>query len=95
MSDLGAVVILGRTLQSGSGPVITPDRRGEHRRRDREPAGRGGTRPPTLIGFHCLVCGYLRPAETSRPVPAPACAGSTTRTGKQHQPIPMQVLFLR
>ena len=49
---------------------------------------------PQLIGFHCPVCGYLRPAETSRPVPAPLCAGSKARTGKQHEPTPMQALFL-
>ena len=82
-----------RTLQSGFGRVITPDRRREHRWRDREPTGRGGIRAPTLIGFHCLVCGYLRPAETSRP-PAPVCAGSKARTGKQHEPTPMQGLVL-
>jgi hypothetical protein len=52
--------------------------------------------PPTLIiGFHCLVCGYLRPAEASRPVAAPLCAGSKARTGKPHAPTPMQALLLR
>jgi hypothetical protein len=50
--------------------------------------------PPTLIiGFHCLVCGYLRPAEASRPVAAPLCAGSKARPGKQHAPTPMQALL--
>ena len=72
-----------------------PDRRGDPRRRDRDPAGRGWTRPPTLIGFHCPVCGFARPAETRRPVPAPVCAGSTARTGKQHEPTLMQALVLQ
>jgi hypothetical protein len=81
-------------LCSGSGRVLTPDCRREHRRRDREPAGRDVTRPPTLIGFHCLVCGLARPAEAGRPVPAPLCAGSRARTGKQHAPTPMQALVL-
>jgi hypothetical protein len=28
-------------------------------------------------------------------VPAPVCAGSTARTGKQHEPTPMRALVLR
>ena len=52
-------------------------------------------RLPTLIGFHCLVCGFARPAEASRPVPAPLCAGSQVRTSQQHAPTLMQALFLR
>jgi hypothetical protein len=51
--------------------------------------------PPTLIGFHCLVCGFTLRAEARRPVPAPLCAGSRARTGKQHAPTPMQALVLR
>jgi hypothetical protein len=94
VSNPGAVLTFLPTLRSGSGPVITPDRRGERRRRDRDAAARGGTEPPTLIGFHCPVCGYLRPAEADRPVPAPLCVGSTARTGKQHEPTPMQALVL-
>jgi hypothetical protein len=95
VNDLGAVLTFLQTLRSGSGCVVTPDCQGEHRRQDRDPAGRSGTRPPTLIGFHCLVCGYLRPAEASRSMPAPLCAGSKTRTGRQHAPTPMQALVLR
>jgi hypothetical protein len=52
-------------------------------------------RPPTLIGFHCLVCGFARPAKDSRPVPAPLCAGSKARTGKQHEPTRMHALFIQ
>ena len=95
MSDLGAVLTFLQTLRSGSGCVVTPDRQGEHRRQDRDPAGRSGTRPPTLIGFHCLVCGYLRPAEGRLQVSAPMCASSKARTGRQHEPTPMKALFLR
>ncbi len=47
-----------------------------------------------LIGFYCLVCGYLRRAENRRPSSAPMCAGSKARTGKQHEPARMETLFL-
>ncbi len=47
-----------------------------------------------LIGFHCFVCGYLRHAEHRHPSPAPMCAGSKARTGKQHEPAWMEPLFL-
>jgi hypothetical protein len=47
-----------------------------------------------LIGFHCLVCGYLIPADEGRPRSAPMCAGSKARTGKQHEPAQMEPLFL-
>jgi hypothetical protein len=47
-----------------------------------------------LAGFYCLVCGYVIPAEECRPVPAPVCAGSRTRTGRQHEPARMAKLRL-
>ena len=47
-----------------------------------------------LIGFHCPVCGYLLRAENRQPSPAPLCAGSKARTGKQHESTLMQPLFL-
>jgi hypothetical protein len=47
-----------------------------------------------LIGFHCLVCGYVLHAENRHPSPAPMCAGSKARTGKQHESTLMQPLFL-
>ena len=47
-----------------------------------------------LIGFHCLVCGYVLRAENRQPSPAPMCAGSKARTGKQHESTLMQPLFL-
>jgi hypothetical protein len=47
-----------------------------------------------LIGFYCLVCGYLRRAENRRPSSAPMCAGSKARTGTQHEPARMEPLFL-
>ena len=47
-----------------------------------------------LIGFHCLACGYLLRAENRHPSPAPMCAGSKARTGKQHEPARMEPLFL-
>jgi hypothetical protein len=75
-------------------PTPDPDRRGNHRRRNGDPAVKSPNRPRALIGFHCPVCGYLRPAEADRPVPAPLCVGSTARTGKQHEPTPMQALVL-
>ena len=75
-------------------PTPDPDRPGDRRQRNHEPAGRPEDQPPTLIGFHCPGCGYLRPAEADRPVPAPLCAGSKARTGKQHEPTPMQALVL-
>ncbi len=48
-----------------------------------------------LIGFHCLVCGYVLRANGGQPVATPTCAGSKARTGKQHEPALMQPLFLR
>ena len=47
-----------------------------------------------LIGFHCLACGYPLRAENRHPSPAPMCAGSKARTGKQHESTLMQPLFL-
>jgi hypothetical protein len=47
-----------------------------------------------LIGFHCLVCGYLLRAHEGQPVATPMCAGSKARTGRQHEPARMQPLFL-
>ncbi len=47
-----------------------------------------------LIGFYCLVCGHLLRAENRQPSPAPMCAGSKARTGKQHEPARMEPLFL-
>ena len=47
-----------------------------------------------LVGFHCLACGYLLRAENRHPSPAPMCAGSKARTGKQHESTLMQPLFL-
>ena len=47
-----------------------------------------------LIGFYCLVCGHLLRAEHRQPIPAPMCAGSKARTGKQHEPARMELLFL-
>jgi hypothetical protein len=72
-----------------------PDRRGNHRRRDGDAVVRAGTRSPRPIGFHCPVCGYLRPAEGPLQVATPLCAGSKARTGQQHEPTPMQALVLR
>jgi hypothetical protein len=46
-----------------------------------------------LVGFSCPVCGYLRPAETRQPAPAPLCAGSKARTGRRHEPTPMVALL--
>jgi len=51
-------------------------------------------RPRALIGFHCPVCGYLRPAKGRLQVSVPPCAGSKARTGTQREPTPMQALFL-
>jgi hypothetical protein len=48
-----------------------------------------GGRP---VGFRCLVCGYLVPADKRRPGVAPTCAGSKVRTGRQHEPAQMQPL---
>jgi hypothetical protein len=79
----------------GRGDPPDPDRRGDPGQRNGEPAVRVGEPPPTLIGFHCLVCGFTLRAEGSRPVPAPLCAGSRAGTGKQHEPTPMQALVLR
>jgi hypothetical protein len=72
-----------------------PDRRGNHRRRDGDAVVRGWTRSPRPIGFHCPVCGYLRPAEGPLQVATPLCADSKARTGQQHEPIPMRALVLR
>jgi hypothetical protein len=84
VSDLGAADL-----------TPDPDRRGNHpRQRNHEPAVRPWDQPPTLIGFHCPVCGFARPAEASRPLPAPLCAGSKARTSTQHAPTPMQPLVL-
>ena len=47
-----------------------------------------------LIGFYCPVCGYLLRGENHQPSPAPMCAGSKARTGKQHESTPMPPLFL-
>ena len=47
-----------------------------------------------LVGFHCLVCGSLLRGENHQPSPAPMCAGSKARTGKQHESTLMQPLFL-
>jgi len=47
-----------------------------------------------LIGFHCLVCGYLLRAENRPPRLAPMCAGSKARTGKRHEPVRMEPLLL-
>jgi hypothetical protein len=63
-------------------------------RPDPRPAGLGPTPPNTLIGFSCPACGYLLPARARPPGPAPRCAGSTARTGKQHGPTPMQALCM-
>jgi hypothetical protein len=72
-----------------------PDREGDVGRRDGAPAGRIiGNQPLKLIGLSCPVCGYLLPAQASRPVPAPLCAGSKARTSKQHEPTPMQALVI-
>jgi len=75
--------------------IPDPDRRGNHRRWGGDAVVRGGTRSPRPIGFHCPVCGYLRPAEEPLPVATPLCAGSKARTGRQHAPTPMQPLLLR
>jgi hypothetical protein len=48
-----------------------------------------------LIGFHCLVCGSLLRAQNRQPSPAPMCASSKARTGKQHEPARMQPLLMR
>jgi hypothetical protein len=48
-----------------------------------------------LIGFHCLVCGYLLRAENRQPSSAPMCAGSKARIGKQHEPAQAEALFIR
>ncbi len=48
-----------------------------------------------LIGFHCLVCGYVLRASEGQPVAPPTCAGSKARTGRQHEPARMQPLFLQ
>ena len=55
-----------------------------------------GTNPAggRLIGFWCLVCGYLLPAGGRQPEPAPTCAGSKVRTGRQHEPVRMQALLI-
>jgi hypothetical protein len=84
----------------GRGDPPDPDRRGDPGQRNGEPAVRVGEQRPTLLGFHCLVCGFTRRAEESRPVPAPICAGSRAGTGSkvrtstQHAPTPMQALVL-
>jgi hypothetical protein len=72
-----------------------PDRGGNHRRRNGDPAVKSPNRPRALIGFHCPVCGYLRPAEGPLQVATPLCADSKARTGQQHEPIPMRALVLR
>ncbi len=47
-----------------------------------------------LIGFHCLMCGYVIRANEGQPVVTPMCAGSKARTSRQHEPARMQPLFL-
>lgn len=47
-----------------------------------------------LIGFHCLVCGYVLRSKEGQPVPAPMCAGSKARTGSQHDLARMRPLLL-
>jgi hypothetical protein len=79
----------------GRGDPPDPDHRGDPGQRNGGPAVRVGEQRPTLLGFHCLVCGFTRRAEGSRPVPAPICAGWRAGTGKQHDPTPMQALVLR
>jgi len=79
----------------GRGDPPDPDRRGDPGQRNGEPAVRVGEQRPTLLGFHCLVCGFTLRAEGGRPVPAPLCAGSRARTGKQHEPTLMQALVLQ
>jgi hypothetical protein len=79
---------------AGRGRGDPPDlhRRGDPGPRTGEPAERVGEQRPTLIGFHCLVCGFTRRAEESRPVSAPICAGwrarigSKVRTSTRHDP---------
>src|SRR3954451_8785365 len=63
------------------GPPTGPHRRGAPGPPTGEPAARVGEPRPTLIGFHCLVCGFTRRAEESRPEPAPLCAGPRAGTG--------------
>jgi hypothetical protein len=48
----------------------------------------------SLIGFWCLVCGYLLPAEERQAESAPTCTGSKARTGQQHEPARMQALLI-
>ena len=79
----------------GRGDHPDPDRRGDPGQRNGAPPVRVEEQRPTLIGFHCLMCGFTRRAEESRPVPAPICAGSRARIGKRHAPTPMQALCLR
>src|SRR3954453_9839318 len=84
----------------GRGDPPAPDRRGDPGPPTGEPAARVGEQRPTLIGFHCPVCGFTRRGEESRPVSAPICAGwragigSKVRTSTQHDPTPMQALVL-
>ncbi len=47
-----------------------------------------------LIGFYCLVCGYLRSADEHLPGPVPVCVGSKARTGRTHEPAQMEALLL-
>src|SRR3954470_17062863 len=85
----------------GRGDPPALHRRGDPGPRTGEPAERVGEQRPTLIGFHCLVCGFTRRAQESRPVSALICAGSKARisskvrTSTQHDPTPMQALVLR
>jgi hypothetical protein len=84
----------------GRGDPPAPHRRGDPGPRTGEPAARVGEQRPPLLGFHCLVCGFTRRAEESRPVSAPICAGwrarigSKVRTSTQHAPTPMEPLFI-
>jgi hypothetical protein len=64
----------------------------DHRQRNRDPVVRISNQRPKLIGFYCPVCGFVLPAEGSRPMIAPLCAGSKAATGRQHAPTAVRPL---
>ncbi|MGR7027317.1 hypothetical protein [Geodermatophilus sp. URMC 62] len=93
-----------RAIKDGGARVVAPDLTNTEDRHHASVAGKSASivsaatsvaAHAQLIGFHCLICGYLRHAEHHQPSPAPMCAGSKARTGKPHEPARMEALVLR
>jgi len=83
----------------GAGNVHQRSTKNPSRQQVRSTASKGQTSMSSaggdqLIGFYCLLCGYLPRAENRQPSSAPMCAGAKAGTGKQHEPVRMAPLFL-